>query len=437
MAKKPKRSEIRFLSISLLLVKLDSSGSTRSAIAEVIETVELSHSIRLNEKTLYRWLSRYHSEGWAFREDKPRKSSCFALKDEFVEFLKQEKENDPPASIPEIIKRARASGIISEDCAVDRSTVYRAARRLNLPFVKHASSKMIAKPFSYKHRMQMLLCDGKHFRANGKKRVAFFYLDDATRHILGVKVSSSESSAVFIKGLYEVISKYGLMERIYVDHGSAFNCNHVKSVSIKLDVPVILGKVGYPEGRGKVERFNQTVFVACLRSLDKDGIDSSYASLTLRIEHYLKKFYSQEIHSELGIAPQSAFHNDTRTLKFLATSNELEECFCIRENRKVRSDNCITYNGVIYQLPYGYAGKRINLDFNLIKQTLHFISDTSSILLHEADPEANARRAPFRSPKIDPKPPDFMTAAEIAFNKDFQPIVDHDGGFSNSSNLKE
>jgi hypothetical protein len=37
--------------------------------------------------------------------------------------------------------------------------------------------------FVYPHRMQMVLCDGKHFRAGAARlrSMAYFFLDDATR----------------------------------------------------------------------------------------------------------------------------------------------------------------------------------------------------------------------------------------------------------------
>ncbi|HYC99642.1 MAG TPA: hypothetical protein VEB22_00315, partial [Phycisphaerales bacterium] len=72
--------------------------------------------------------------------------------------------------------------------------------------------------FEYPHRMQMLLCDGKHFRA-GKtraKRVALFFLDGASRLGLHVVVWTAEDAPFFLRGLYETIRRYGLFDIAYL-----------------------------------------------------------------------------------------------------------------------------------------------------------------------------------------------------------------------------
>ena len=55
----------------------------------------------------------------------------------------------------------------------------------------------------YAERMQCVLADGKHFRAGAARlrRVALFFLDDATRYGLAVVVGTAESSALFLRGL--------------------------------------------------------------------------------------------------------------------------------------------------------------------------------------------------------------------------------------------
>ena len=238
----------------------------------------------------------------------------------------------------------------------------------------------------------MVLCDGKHFRANGKKRVAFFYLDDATRHILAVKVGASETSWLFLKGLHQVCETYGLMEKLYVDNGSAFTAGDVATVCTSLDIPTIFGRVGYPEGRGKIERFNRTVLAACLRGLDKPGIDSTFVALELRINHYLDNFYSTCDHSDLGCPPGEAFARDSRTLSFPSDQEAFDKHFCITENRKVTADNCIKFNGQTFEAPLGYAGTKVHVSYQLLTQTLIFKGDNRDSVLYPIDKTSNARK---------------------------------------------
>lgn len=433
-----RKAGLRFTAISMLLTKLESRAIARAAICEVVSYMEDYHQFAVSEKTLYRWLQRYRAEGWKAIEDQKRQVPGRALSKEFLEFLSKEKKKDPFASIPEIILRARYAGVVSQHCAIDRTTVYRAAIRLNLPFYKNVAEKNVARPFAYKHRMQMVLCDGKHFKVNGKKRVAFFFLDDATRHILAVKVGASETTHMFLTGLYQVIQNYGLMERIYMDHGSAFTAKHVAAVGLRLDIPILFGKVAYPQGRGKIERFNRTVSAGCLRGLDKPDIDSEFAALELRINHYLENFYSINKHSDLRCSPSQAFFNDSRTLLMPSNWKELNKHFCIEETRKVTADNCIKFNSKSYEAPLGHAGTKALVRYQLLEQKLYLVLEEGEIALHLVDKNANAKkRRANTEPHSNPADEPVTTAAELAYNKDFRSIVTSDGGYSIKSEYKD
>ena len=109
------------------------------------------------------------------------------------------------ASIPEIIRRAGQMGILKPEDAVDRTTVYRVAKRRGLWVAHQRNSRdRDVRRFAYPHRMDMVLCDGKHFRAGATRarRVAMFFLDDATRTILHAVVGTSENALLFQRGLY-------------------------------------------------------------------------------------------------------------------------------------------------------------------------------------------------------------------------------------------
>lgn len=51
----------------------------------------------------------------------------------------------------------------------------------------------------------------------------------------------------------------GIPEKFYTDHGSDFTSHHMKQVAIDLKINLVFSAVGVPRGRGKIERFFQTV----------------------------------------------------------------------------------------------------------------------------------------------------------------------------------
>ena len=114
-------------------------------------------------------------------------------------FLFTEKQRDPRASAPELVRRARALGIIPVDLKIDRTTVWRACRRMSLPPRRRPHKREgDTRRWRYAERMQCVLADGKHFRAGAARlrRVALFFIDDATRYGLQVMVGTAADADV-------------------------------------------------------------------------------------------------------------------------------------------------------------------------------------------------------------------------------------------------
>jgi len=424
---------LRFAVVSLVISKIGLGYSTNKAIAETIDHFKSSDDPKnLSRSTVFRWLGSYRKSGWQGLQKKAVIRTRNALSTDFIHFLTQAKRKDPKASIPEIIRLAKAKNIVGENQQLDRSTVYRHAVQLNLPILRQRKTTNSKRPFAYPHRMQMVLCDGKHFRAGVErlKRVVFTFLDDASRKVLGAIVGTSENSSLFLKGLHNVIANYGFMDHIYLDKGPGFIASAAERVSQNLDIPLIFGTTKYPEGHGKIERYNRTLLDQCLRGLAKPGIDPNLYALGVRINHFAKFVYGKITHSEIKTSPESRFESDIRNLKFPQNEQALIEAFTLHEKRKVRDDNVITFNDQLYEVPLGYAGTKITLFHNPIKETVSMIHRGKTITLSSPDLALNARERRRKTAEdIADHQPIVTTAAEIQFNKDFQTIVDIDGGF--------
>ena len=81
-----------------------------------------------------------------------------------------EADADGDASIPELIRRARQSGVLHPDEDVDRVTVWRAANRLGIDTTPRKTSKdSDTRRWAYPERMQLVMLDFKHFRAGAAR----------------------------------------------------------------------------------------------------------------------------------------------------------------------------------------------------------------------------------------------------------------------------
>lgn len=408
------------------------------AVAEItgdaIEHVELrSGRVRtVSARTLYRWLAAYDARGLAGLEPEKVQRRTSALSPELVAFLRTEKLADPYASVPELLRRAVQKGLLGREDDVDRVTTYRALRRLGVPLCQTASKRETdMRRFAYPHRMQMLLVDGKHFRAGGGRlrRVVFFFIDDCSRFvpIAVVGEGSGESTEVFLRGLFNVICCFGLMDVVYFDHGSAFIAGAAHAVIARLGIRFVHGKKGYPEGRAKVERFNRTAGADLLRALRRPEVDTSASSLELRIRHYLDTQYNERAHEGIGnVSPRAKWNADERELRFPTSVEELRSKFFIAEARKVSLDNLIKMDGALYEVPRGHADTSIEVRRHLLDPRVCILHQGRIVELHTVDLARNAearRAAPSAAPPEDDTREAPMTAASLAFERDFGPVL--------------
>jgi transposase InsO family protein len=421
----------RYTMISQVKLLVLAKMSLAEAIARVCK-MQNGADNSISRASLYRWYHAYRKSGFDGLFDRPRKPQPSSLPPAFMQFIREEKEQDHGASIPEVIRRARELGIIGAKEPIDRSTVYRAARSLNLPIFKRKKYEATAmRPFAYEHRMMLVMCDGKHFRAGGSgaKRVALIFIDDATRYVLDIFVGFSEDTEFFLRSLYRILETFGHMDSLYLDHGPGFISDDTKKVMATLNIPLIHGKKKYPEGHAKIERFNSTITQDLLRGLKKPEIDPACQALELRLRHYIRERYNRQTHSAFDRDPESVFHGDGKTLHFPLSEPDLKRAFIVRKNRLVRKDNIIEHDGQPYEMPLGYAGRVVTIYSDILSAKVSFNHKGQLLVLEVPDLGRNARerRASVRAEQSPQGP--ITTAAELHFNRDFSPIVADDGGF--------
>jgi transposase InsO family protein len=430
----------RYQLISAVQARVLAGMGMSQAIGEVVNQplCDARGQLRnVSGRSLYRWLVAYDKEGLQGLEPKPRPhvTASAVLPVKLLDFLRTEKAIDREASVPELIRRARLGGIMAENEPASRATVWRASDRMGLPLgrVRKAADRDMRR-FGFPHRMLMVLADGKRFRAGSGRlrRIALHILDDATRFGLAVVVGTAENTQLFLRGLHLTICRWGLMKAFFLDGGPGFISDDTRQVAARLNIKLIHGTANYPQGHGKIERFHWTAFQHELRGLDGNPeVDPNPAALELRLSHWLYQVYNHTFHESLGRTPHERWHDDPRELEFPLDRQWLDDQFVLTLERRVSPDNLIPYHDVDYELPRGYAGQRIRVTRRLLDGTLSIRHEGRAVVLHPVDTSANAysRRARKASPPPSPprRPP--KTAAALAFESDYQPLVDHEGNY--------
>ena len=65
------------------------------------------------------------------------------------------------------------------------------------------------------------------------------------------------------------------------------------TICARIGVSLIHGRARYPQGRGKIERFNQTCLNDLLRAIAQDPLaDPDCKALEHRINHYISAMYN-------------------------------------------------------------------------------------------------------------------------------------------------
>lgn len=421
-----------------------------AAVAAREHLDERGRRVTVHRRSLYRWLAAYRERGMAGLEPaaRARIETSRALPLDLVEFLRSEKTRDPAASVPEVLRRARRLGIVAGDQPIDRVTAWRACCRMGLPVTRRRKAQdRDLRRYAFPHRMMMMLADGKHFRAGEKraKRVALTFFDDATRFGLGVRVGTAESVALFLAELHDVVARYGLPGACFLDQGPGFIGRDTHRVMGQLGIHFIHGTAGHAEGRAKIERYHRTVGEQLLRTFPENPlIDPDLEALTLRLDHWLGSVYNHTPHEGInGDTPAERWHAeaDERPLE-LADPAWLRAQFLLTVSRQVTNDNTLPFESRDYEVPRGHAGERISVYRHLLErdddghQKISILHDGRRVVLHPVDLTANAYsdRATGREEPPTPGGPPAKTAGEIAFDDDYGPIVDPDGGYDRKEN---
>ncbi len=440
---------LRFSVLSEVLTE-QLRGQGREAAVRVVAAREHVTSEgatrRVSRRTIYRWLARYEEAGgavWALEpRARPRVATSEVLPEALVAFLRETKTNDPLASVPDVIALAREEGVLGRDEHVDRTTVWRAAKRMGLPTRQRPTKREgDTRRFAFAHRMQMVLADGKKFRAGRTRlrRVALFFLDDATRKSLRVVVGTEEDTALFLRGVFELLRRHGRMDAMYLDGGPGFISDDTAAVFGQLGLPLIHGAARYPEGHGKIERFHQTAIRKLLRGLDGAvDVDPHPGALELRLSHYLERYDDTPHESLAKDTPRARWDADPRALRFEWDENELRARFVVTEERRVSNDHVIQFEGGIYEVPRGLARQKVCVYRRLLGGAddvapvhLSVLHDGRMQRLHPVHLAKNARSKRGRA--IEPERAEVApvkTAATVAFERDHAPLVGPDGGFT-------
>lgn len=290
-------------------------------------------------RTARRWVAAYRQHGLAGLARKPRSDrghhpSLPLTLQRYIEGLALQK---PPPTIATIHRQAVACAQERGWTAPSYATVYAIVQALDPALITYAQqgAKVYNETYDLLHRREAerpnaiwqadhclldLWVQDEHGQPT--RPWLSIILDDYSRAVAGYMVMLHEPSALQTAlVLRQAIWRKGdanwpicgIPGQFYTDHGSDFTSHHLEQVCIDLKINLVFSQVGVPRGRGRIERFFQTInqlFLCRQPGYCPSGASRPTASLTLaaldtRLRTFLLDEYHQRVHSETGMAPRA------------------------------------------------------------------------------------------------------------------------------------
>ena len=198
----------------------------------------------------------------------------------------------------------------------------------------------------------------------GRKRRAhlFCFVDDHSRLVPYAEFFWEEALPRMERVLKVAILRRGLPKAIYVDNGAVYSAKQFGVACASLGIGRLHSTPYRPEGRGKQERFFETVRLQFLPEVEASQL-TTLAELNESLWAWLACVYHVRVHSETGQTPLARFTAGLDQVR-PADLELVRRAFLWREQRRVTKTATISLQGNRYQVDPRFAGRQLELRFD-------------------------------------------------------------------------
>ena len=324
-------------------------GEAEKGISEALsEAAEREYDfggqpVRFSVRTLWRWYSAHRRGGLRALGPKARKDkqTLRAFKPEVLEAaktLRQEKRTWPTKTVIDILVRKK----VVAPKELSRSTLDRHLDRAGLSryLLKSLGVKTFKKILTTSP-MELVVVDfhhGPYVRVGHeptlRRALLCAFIDHFSRYVLDGRYYLHEDFAALRFGFRRLLTVHGLITRLYLDNGAAFQSLRFHAACDSLGIELIHSKPYVSEGRGVVERFNRTLKEQFEDEARGREEPLSLDELNAFFEAWLAERYHKDKHSETNEPP---FERFSKAAQFKAAPElgQIDEFLRLREKRIV------------------------------------------------------------------------------------------------------
>ena len=365
---------------------------------------EIAARYEISKRSLYRYEAKYKEDSFTglrpMNREKRRSQALPENWDEIVGEAIQLKREVPRRSVRQIIKILEIEGYALPG-VIKASTLQRYLYNagLGVKQMKRYTEKResSSRRFCRAHRMELLQGDikyGPDIRLSDGTLVKTYLsslIDDHSRFIVQSEFYDNQRQEVVEDTFHKAILKYGKCDTCYLDNGTQYTTNQLKTALARLGIRELHAKPRACESKGKIEKFHQKVdqFIAEIRVAKVHSL----GELNQKWKYFLEQDYQKEAHDGIkeyyeshgvqvpaeGISPYQEFMRDTRGLVFLDTA-VVSEAFLHHETRKLDNAGCFSFGDVKYEASTALANAEVEIAYDPMN------TDTIKVLYRGMEP---------------------------------------------------
>lgn len=322
---------------------------------------ELCRRFRISRKTGYKWLARFAVEGaagLADRSRRPRRSPARTPRPMEAAVIAV-REAHPAWGGRKLHRRLRDLGYRDVPAPSTLTAILHRYGRIDpAESRKHTAFTR----FEHAAPNQLWQMDFKGHVALERGRChPLTVLDDHSRFNVLLRACANEQGETVQDALTAVFRRYGLPERMTMDHGSPWGADPTHPLTlvtawlIRLGIGVSHSRPYHPQTQGKDERFHRTLAVECLRpSLVRD-----LAHCQRRFDGFRYTYNFERPHDALGLAvPASRYQPSPRAFPEVLPPIEYGPDDAVR---KVQAKGELFYRGQVFRVSTALRGYPVAL----------------------------------------------------------------------------
>lgn len=324
---------------------------------------------KFSEDTIRKWYYKYKKEGLDKLNKKTRNDKTISRKltEEEIEYILDLKGKFPKITTKKIYNILKSENYL-KDISIDCLYRYIRSNNIQKSIITSQERRRYEKEYP-NDTWQADTTYGPYIVIEGKKYRTYLihFIDDNSRLIVGYGFFLSDSAKNVQIVLKKAINKYGVPKQIYVDNGKSYKNIQLEIICARMAIKLTHTYAYDPQAKGKVERCFKTIKEGWMYAKDWNKYNS-LEDLESDYGIYLYNEYINKKHSELKDTPNNVWHKGILNTKYRRIEEEkLEEIFMHEEKRKVSSDRTISFNNVLYEVPYKYVGQEVTIRYYVDK----------------------------------------------------------------------